>query len=341
MRSRGAVWCWRTCLVVGGLVGSAGCSELWHRSDVPGAAEVALRPSEAAPAPSSEACGGCHAAGTRAEAAWLAAAVYPDLFGAQRRVQGDDAASLEPGRSRVVPVDTTLAEWEAWQAIVQARTDKGLKTFGLGQTCAGCHGRSDRPVWAFALRDRVSGTPVEADQDALLAQHAWWRPSETPWTERVGLWIDGDTYRTMVQGTVKVLNHGVGHRTPSRPGQHMVLLVDGADAAGRPLRFVRGRQLPGWLGESLAGQPGLAYARVYVDAAGRESLSSEGAVAVASDSRLQGGEHDELQFIFELPTEAGGGGAAWTLRARLYARDAATVGGPGELVWEKVAEAGE
>jgi hypothetical protein len=86
--------------------------------------------------------------------------------------------------------------------------------------------------------------------------------------------------------------------------------------------FFRGHALPDHVGAPLAGEPGFLYARLFADAEGAVGVSPAKAVRVHSDTRLQGGEHDELHFYFLLPEAAPVDGVAWSVEATLWWRSA-------------------
>lgn len=274
-------------------------------------------------------CTPCHASGTPLQAPWDAAAVYPDLIAAPPLARG--AVADRPGLSAQLPVDVTVPEWEVWQALLPGTHER------KGDNCMSCH-LADAPVEP-APRLAPKLPPVGEVDPRVEGFHAWLHTPEGALQETFGVWVDADTYRTVVTFTVKVLNYGAGHRAPAAPGTHVVLLVDAVDADGKPLQLIKGPTLDlGALPDALRGRPGLLYARVYHGADGAPQLSPDGAVEVASDTRLQGAEHDELHFNFLMPAEAPDEAVPWRARVRLMRRGALGEPGEGVLLEERVAE---
>jgi hypothetical protein len=237
--------------------------------------------------------------------AWDAASVYPDLMGSP-----PFSRAHERGWTKVVPVDTTLSEWQAAQTLLVA----GDSSFG--KDCAACHGihGTGEP------RARVGRPPLTTrGSEDLSERHRTFSTPNTAIDDTYGIWVHGRTYQTLLVATVKVLNYGAGHRAPSGEGASVELRVTATDSRGNALDFVRGERSPA-LGSVAGGAAGTLYVRTYRRSDGSESTSPSGAVAVARDTRLQAGEHDALQFTFALPRSAQDGQPAWKVEAELVYR---------------------
>lgn len=271
----------------------------------------------------------CHASGAALKAPWDAVGVYPDLITKPPLTRG--AVADKPGFSAQLPVDVTVPEWEVWQSLLPNSHDR------KGANCMSCH-LADAPVDpAPKLSPKLP--PVGTVDPRVEAFHAWMHTPDNALEETFGVWVDADTYRTVVTFTVKVLNYGAGHRAPAQPGAHVVLLVDAVDADGKPLKLIKGPTLNlSALPDTLRGRPGLLYARVYHDADGAPQLNPDGAVKVAADTRLQGAEHDELHFNYLMPTQAPDGAVPWRARVRLMLRGALDGPGEGTLLEERTFE---
>ncbi len=259
-----------------------------------------------------ERCMACHGA-SRPTDPWDVMAVYPDLpAGALASGEG-----LKAGFGDRLPIDSTALEWQVWQALV---TDKG------DETCLSCH-LAKEPVGRKTAVGLPQGAVPEAGFEAdpqIVDLHNWLHtPRKAAMEKTMGLWVDVDTYRTMLVATVKVLNYGAGHRAPTgTQGQNILLTVEGRDSQGQALEFVRGPTLSSLSGQALDGRPGFLYARVMADKEGNQGVPIQQATQVAFDSRLEAGEHDELHFYYMLPETAPKSGTAWKIEARLTWRSA-------------------
>lgn len=272
-------------------------------------------------------CGGCHAAGYAVEP-WAARAVYPDMpLKSLRR-----NAALPVGQADLLPLRGTLLEWQAWQEVLKEGDP------AKGKRCESCH-QHERPAQRppiARLDGLLSAQGASPPSEKVIAMHDRLHISEeVALKETMGLWVDVDTYRTMLAVTVKVLNYGGGHRVPAgAPGENIVLEVEAVNGAGDKLTFVRGERLPALLPSELAGRPGFLYARLFADDQGQPGASPERAVRVHRDTRLQAGEHDELLFYFMLPEAVSEQGEAWTVNARLLWRDELQSGEQGSHLME-------
>jgi len=244
---------------------------------------------------------------------WDAIEIYPDF--SLDDLRQSEEKQLEMGFADLLPIDSTVLEWKAWQK----RLDK--KDEAKGRNCITCH-VLDEPsnVPDISMPDFVFPGKVEVHPD-IAAMHAWLgTPASEAREESLGLWVDVDTYKTMLVATVKILNYGAGHQIPTGvDGRNVLLTVEALDSDGKPLTFFRGPVIPEVAG-ARKGQPGFLYARLFANAKGEVGVGMEDAVTVFSDSRLQGGEHDELHFTFMLPESAPEDGAAWRVDAKLWWR---------------------
>ena len=264
-------------------------------------------------------CEPCHASG-RAVPPWDAIEIYPDFPGGALRQGSDKALAL--GFGDLLPLDSTALEWRAWQD----RLDDDHEA--KGRNCLNCHLQEDpKPVAPLIGVPEGAFGDIEVDPD-IAAMHAWLdTPSRSARAETMGVWVDVDSYRTFLVATVKVLNYGAGHRAPTgADGRNILLTIEALGSDGSRLTFVRGPVIPELVGAPHQGEPGFLYARLLADAQGKVGVAPGEAATVFSDSRLQGGEHDELHFTFLLPETAPEDQAAWSVEAKLWWRSAL---GPG------------
>lgn len=262
----------------------------------------------------------CHGATAAALGPWDSQAWYPELAPASLGAGADGLATR-------LPWDTTVSDWAWWQLVLPKKDEEKR-----GQSCLHCHLRQT----PLAEPPKLAGPRVEGEVPPEVAKlHRWFVVPEGWRRESVGVWVEVDTYQTLLVVTVKVQNYGVGHRVPSSLGpESLVLRVEAHDGQGRALRFVNGPTLPGWGAAREAGLPGHLYARVWGDLEGGATVDVSRAAGVLYDGRLHAGEHDELHYVFELPREAPPQGPAWETRAWLAWRPSWAEEG-GEVVVEE------
>jgi hypothetical protein len=102
-----------------------------------------------------------------------------------------------------------------------------------------------------------------------------------------------------VRADVEVRADGVGHRVPTGfVDRHLLLVVEGFDAAGAPLAPRAGPVLPAAAGRDLAGRPGRLYAKLLKDFEGRSPAPFWRADPDPVDTRLFPGRAERLAFDF-------------------------------------------
>jgi hypothetical protein len=98
---------------------------------------------------------------------------------------------------------------------------------------------------------------------------------------------------------VTVRADGVGHRVPSGfPDRHLVLVVEGVDAAGTAVSIREGPTLPPVAGPTFAGRPGKLFAKQLRDFDGRSPAPFWRADPDLTDTRLRPGEPDRNVYRF-------------------------------------------
>jgi hypothetical protein len=102
-----------------------------------------------------------------------------------------------------------------------------------------------------------------------------------------------------VRVRVVVSEEGAGHRVPTGlPDRHLLLVVDGRDAHGRPLPPRSGPRLPPAAGPDLCGRPGRLYAKLLHDSDGHSPAPFWDAAPDFDDNRLTPGRPDALDLEF-------------------------------------------
>jgi hypothetical protein len=103
-----------------------------------------------------------------------------------------------------------------------------------------------------------------------------------------------------VRARLRLLAEDVGHRVPTGYiDRHLLLVVEGEGADGKPVRPLAGPTLPGPAGRALAGRPGRLYGRVLTDDTGHAPAPFWDTDANDPvDTRLRPGRPDEPSFVF-------------------------------------------
>jgi hypothetical protein len=141
---------------------------------------------------------------------------------------------------------------------------------------------------------------------------------------RQSLHVSGRLERTAreARAVVELRAEGVGHRVPTGfADRHLVLVVDGLTADGRPVPARAGPVLPAVAGKDMAGRAGRLYAKLLRDFDGHSPAPFWRADPEVTDTRLRPGETDRLEATFPPEVEQ--------VRVRLLYRHS----------WPEVAEA--
>jgi hypothetical protein len=179
-----------------------------------------------------------------------------------------------------VPVYTTYSEWLQSPARAQ------------GQHCQSCHMRPTGQMTNFA--PDVGG--IERDP-LSLASHSLMPDGQQAMLRRClqltgDLAADGDATRL----TLSVLAQHVGHHVPTGfVDRHVLLVVQASDADGGVLQPKDGPRLPAAAGD-LAGQSGVLFAKLLVDAEGTGPVPFWRNGARVDDTRLQPGVPRTIEF---------------------------------------------
>jgi hypothetical protein len=94
----------------------------------------------------------------------------------------------------------------------------------------------------------------------------------------------------------------VGHRVPTGfIDRHLMLVVEAADASGRPAGPVVGPRLPSAAGPGFEGKPGKLFARLLSDPAGHGPAPFWNANPEPADTRLRPGRAETFAFRLTSP----------------------------------------
>ena len=102
-----------------------------------------------------------------------------------------------------------------------------------------------------------------------------------------------------VWATVRLGTENAGHRVPTGfIDRQLILVVEGEDAAGKPVPARAGPRLPSAVGKELEGQAGKLYAKLLHDFDGHSPVPFWRADPEAVDTRLEPTGTDETAFDF-------------------------------------------
>jgi hypothetical protein len=194
-------------------------------------------------------------------------------------------ASCHEGIVFGVHVYSTWSEWQvsaAAAAGIQCQ-DCHMKPTGRMTNFAPGHGGKERSASTLANHRFFDGSLEEMLRRCLHCRTTLVR------------------HKDGLQVRVQLTAEGVGHRVPTGfIDRHLMLVIEGFDAAGGRLTALGGPQLPEAAGD-LAGQAGKLYARRLTDFTGRSPAPFWRPVREPDDSRLTVGQPDNV--LVELPPE--------------------------------------
>jgi hypothetical protein len=191
-------------------------------------------------------------------------------------------ASCHEGTVFGVPVYTTYSEWLE----SPARRD--------GKQCQTCHMRPTGTMTNFA-----PGHGGRERDPQALGNHRFFAPNQEEMLRKavnVAAWLDRTDDGVRV--TVAISAGDVGHRVPTGfVDRHLVLVVDGLDAAGKPLPAFSGPTLPALAGPEV-GRAGRVFAKLLTDGNGHGPVPFWRDDAQVTDNRLSPGKPEDLTFDF-------------------------------------------
>jgi hypothetical protein len=207
--------------------------------------------------------------------------------------RGDDAysplyrdsrycASCHEGIVFGVPVYTTFSEWQASPAAAQ------------GRQCQDCHMKP-----TGTMSNIAPGRGGRSRDPRTLGNHVFFAGSQEEMLRRA-IRVEPTTQRTPdgLRVVVRILADDVGHRVPTGfIDRHLILVVEGVDAAGRALPPRSGPRLPAPAAD-LAGRPGRLYAKLLTDFDGRAPVPFWRPAREPADTRLTPGVPDETVLLY-------------------------------------------
>jgi hypothetical protein len=193
-------------------------------------------------------------------------------------------ASCHEGVVFGVHVYSTFSEWQASPAARE------------GKQCQDCH---MKPTGRMSNMAPDHGG-IRRDP-RTLANHRFFDGSQEEMLRRaVRVSATGERGPDGVKAQVRLWADGVGHRLPTGfVDRHLLLVVEGSDAEGKPIPVRSGPRLPALVGPELEGRPGRLYARVLRDFDGHSPTPFWlAAPDPPPDTRLVPGKIDETTFAF-------------------------------------------
>jgi hypothetical protein len=192
-------------------------------------------------------------------------------------------ASCHEGIVFGVPVYTTYSEWLDSPARRQGKQcqDCHMTPTGRMTNIAPRHGGIRRDPQTLANHRFFDGSQADMLRRCLEVAAVFEPP--------------GDAIRARLHITAD----GAGHRVPTGfVDRHLILIADGQDARGRPLRLRQGPTLPAAAGSELGGKPGRLYAKFLTGEDGRGPVPFWSNAPDVTDNRLTPGQPDEAVWTF-------------------------------------------
>jgi hypothetical protein len=192
-------------------------------------------------------------------------------------------ASCHEGTVFGVHVYSTYSEWLASPARREGKQcqDCHMAPTGEMTNIAPGHGGVKRDPKTLASHRFFAGGQAEMLRRAVRMTAAFRRSG------------DG------VRAEVRVCAEGVGHRVPTGfLDRHLLLVIEGFDAADRPLALVKGPTLGAPAGRTLAGQPGRLFGRLHADFDGHSPAPFWRGGTDPVDTRLLPGVAEVSEYAF-------------------------------------------
>jgi hypothetical protein len=170
-----------------------------------------------------------------------------------------------------------------------------------GKQCQSCH---MKPTGAMT---NIAPDKGGIERDPMtLANHRFFAGSQEEMLKQsVKLSAKLEREEKSVRVEIAVSADGVGHRVPTGfIDRHLLLVVEGRDAAGRSLALGDGPKLPPAAGVALAGRPGKLYAKLLKDEDGHAPIPFWRADLEPVDTRLAPGNIDSSSFRFPAATRS-------------------------------------
>ena len=184
-----------------------------------------------------------------------------------------------------VHVYSTYSEWQRSPAYKE------------GRQCQDCH---MAPTGRMTNIAPGNGGLDSRSEDVKQSPVFRWksRGNVSPMSTGVGVMQPDGRQRSCCGSTVD--GGGGGHRVPTGfIDKHLILVVEGEDAAGKRVALRSGPTLSSIVGKQLAGRPGKLYAKLLRDFDGRSPVPFWRADPDPVDTRLTPGRADVTEFIFE------------------------------------------
>lgn len=152
----------------------------------------------------------------------------------------------------------------------------------------------------WLLDEHCAGQGRRGTRSATLANHTFFDGGQDEMLRRCFRASVECTRRAdEVQAVVRLATEGAGHRVPTGfIDRHLILTVEGEDAAGKPIALRDGPRLPAAAGKDLEGGAGKLYAKLLHDFDGRSPVPFWRADPDATDTRLEPGRTDETRYDF-------------------------------------------
>jgi len=207
-----------------------------------------------------------------------------------------------------LPIQTTYREWKQWQD--QLPADDSNK----GKKCQDCHmswRKEMLPYDNYVVDGNARNMWGTYRSPNNIRPHHFDGGTETQLKTALSLELEGEITGNKLNINVYITNTNGGHWVPTGETMRSVmLLLKATDSSGKPLKLIKGNQLPDWAGigditkGNYAGLPGEAFARVLGDDKGNLNVPFWNATRVVSDTRIRPKKTVTLKYEFALEDPA-------------------------------------
>lgn len=209
-----------------------------------------------------------------------------DTVAAPAYRQSEYCASCHEGTVFGIKAYSTYSEW------LQSPAGRA------GQQCQDCHMAA-----ATTITNMAPGHGGIERDPSTLSDHSLGGAANPSYRDALVVALETVSGAHALEVILTLDASRVGHAVPTGfVDRHLVLLLEAADEKGRPASILDGPRIPVCAGESVAGHPGMLFAKLLGTAAGHAPAPVWNASEIRSDSRLMPGHPLKVRFLVEPKT---------------------------------------
>ncbi|NOX33720.1 MAG: hypothetical protein GXP56_08270 [Deltaproteobacteria bacterium] len=208
------------------------------------------------------------------------------------------------GDDSVIPVQTTYQEWKSWQTgLAPGDSNKGKK-------CQDCHmswRKAMLPYDNYIIDGQARNMWGTKRDPGNIRPHQFDGGTKIQLKTALSMEMEGKINDGILDINVFITNTNGGHWVPTGdPARSVMLVLSATDSKGRPLKKLKGEELPAWTGVGkiengdYAGLPGKIFSKVLKDGKGNINVPFWRATAVARDTRIRPKTTVTLKYRFKI-----------------------------------------